>query len=211
MITQLEHNQFSETKNNCENTEIFSNLRHIFHETTLEEQLNLESIVGDKVVPYLTETVGAKLFTDERMLFVQAKYRDADENNFSRLMSRLNTRYVRNDYVTVIDKRFIMLATWKKITSNKTIPDKVIQLDFMNFSDWLNPNESNHDSYFRSLSKFEIGGSGLYIEAQTFLKKLKSLAKVVNPDCLIQICSADETRERIFRLLLKDLPNILFV
>jgi hypothetical protein len=181
-----------------------------FHLATPEDIAAFETVVGNGVMPYLNSH-GLSLIVDEDFASRKVKKIDANSITLQEILGWMNARYVRNDYLVTLDQRIVLLTAWKSRTSDESIPQRVIQVDFMYYRDWLDPDKEPRDSYQEKHSLGETEVNGLQTEARSFLKKMKALSQAVDEDCIIQLFPADKQRERLFRRLFNKQSNVRYV
>ncbi len=165
----------------------------------------LAEVIGLQAVLQL-KILGSRIFVLDNMVKLKTKHVDAAQVKDSLLFKR----YERSAFLTVVDERVLIVHIWIRRNSYQEIISKVVQMDFMFFADWENFTESSEASYHKTIPASAQAGAGLYTEARGFLTKVRNLLELVDRECTIKIAAADTQRERLFRRMFKDLPNVRF-
>lgn len=185
-----------------------------YHYANQEEIDDFREVVGTGVVKMLNELRLPLVVDDD---YTRKKMKLSLTSNFLfseaalALLGRLNPRYARTDYVVLFGDRVIEIITWQRLVKNSSLPEKVVQLDFMHIESWLDDDVTFMTAYQRRQDRSSTSGSGLHTEAREFLKTLRMFAEVIDPSCRIQVAVAEHQRKRIFQQLLGDLPNVSFI
>lgn len=177
-----------------------------------KERQYFEAFLGKAVVDYLT-SLGAHLYVDPSTQ--QTRSRDAEPRSggfWERLMQLLPANYELSEFATVIDGRVVLISTFLKRRSkrNTALPDKITQIDFVFLEDWNNDEVTSiNSSYLHKIKEVQqLGGKGLLSEGVSFLKKMKKLVEVIDPNCLIRLRASDQQRKRIYEFALKGNQNV---
>jgi|GEM_PF-4316959 len=116
-------------------------------------------------------------------------------------------KYVRTDFATIMDGWVVFINTWKarKAVNNK--PSKAARFDFMLLEDWMNQDDFNTAN--TRLLEADARANGMFTRGSGLIRKLQRLMVSVPEDCRIDVHSANAQREKVYRKLFANRPNII--
>jgi len=170
------------------------------HPPLPEELQMIRDTVGAKFLSHLGQ-IHAPLYTINNAFALPVA-------NFQGGMPLWKPKYLMSYFVSMFDKKIMVMNTWRAVRPERTREPQAAQIDFLQIADLLT-GESSRKLYPRRQRMDNIGYTGMHSEGAAFLGKMRSLITSISRDCVVFLVPADKQRERIARMAFRDYPNVV--
>lgn len=179
--------------------EAYRAIHNSVHPPLPEELQMFRDVVGEKPLYQLGQIHAPLYVANDRFAMPVSNFRG--ESPLWR------PRYLMSYFVSMFDKKLMVMNTWRAVRSERTKVPRAVQIDFLQLTD-LMTGESSRKLYPRRQRLDNIGYTGMRSEGAAFLKKMRSIVTSISRDCVVFLVPADKQRERIARMAFRDYPNV---
>lgn len=180
-------------------TAVYKALQDATHPPLPEELQTVRDTVGRNFL-YQLGQVHAPIYVVNKFFAVPVK-------DFRGNVPLWNPRYLMSCFVSMFDKKMVVMSTWKAIHPSRVEIKKAAKFDFLQISDMLSLKSSKHLYPLRQPLD-NPGFTGMHSEGASFLRKMHRLILSISDDCTIFLVPADKQRERIQQRAFRDYPNV---